>query len=163
MKSNNVVRLFLSVSFILVAGCDKGNDNGAGGVGEAIGENVTEFAKGIGKGVDNRMQVSIEISRELAELGLSSTVAKQAQLEFPNEDPKSISVYCIATSALDATLIAKAYNADDQEIGRAKTSVNFSDDDAQYIGFSFPSEMDRQLVSKYLIDIVNVAGQKDAQ
>jgi hypothetical protein len=153
--------LLIVCLFVAIIGCRGDTENNASNVGETIGESVTEFAKGIGKGVDNRLQVSIELSPALAQRGVSTTVAKQAQLEVPSDNPKSISVYCIATTAINATLIAKAYTVDDQEIGRARADVTFGDDDAQYVTFSFPPEMDRQLVAKYLVDFADRKPEAD--
>ena len=41
--------------------------------------------------------------------------------------------------------------ADNQEIGRATSDVQFVQDDAQYIAFTFPPDMDRQTVKVYKI------------
>ncbi|MBC7965214.1 MAG: hypothetical protein H7Z17_04735 [Fuerstia sp.] len=136
-----------------ITGCGRAADQNAGTVGEVIGENVTDFAKGVGKGIDNKLQISTELSPALSEQGVTMTVAKQGPLQTGDENAKTISVYCLAARALEATLIARAYNVDDQEIGRAKANVKFADDDAQYVTFSFPPEMDRQLVTKYMFDI----------
>ena len=150
-KSRSVLLLFCWMPYI--TGCGGAADQNAGAVGEAIGENVTDFAKGVGKGIDNKLQISTEISPALSEQGVTMTVAKQGPLQADSESAKTISVYCIAARAFEATLIARAYNLDNQEIGRAKADVKFADDDAQYVTFSFPPEMDRQLVTKYMFDI----------
>ena len=138
---------------LTAAGC--GEEQGAGSFGESIGGNVTEFAQGVGSGVDAKLEIKVEVSEELAEAGMSATVAKQdTSLESPE---KLISVYLISTQSMDTTLQAKAFNADGQEIGRARADVTFSDDDARYISFSFPREMDRLLVERYLIDRVKTS------
>ncbi len=132
-------------------GCADSEKNGAGTIGESIGRNVTEFAQGVGTGVDAELQIKVELSEALTASGLTATVAKQ---QTPlNAPDKAISVYFIASKALNATLIAKAYNAENQEIGRATAEVEFGADDAQYISFEFPSEMDRQLEVVYKVDL----------
>lgn len=97
------------------------------------------------------MKFAIEISDTLTDAGLIHTVAKQ-QTSL-NEPQKAISVYFVASKSLSTTLVAKAYNAEEQEIGRASSDVQFSADDAQYISFTFPPEMDRQTVVVYRIDM----------
>lgn len=146
------------VAFILsgIVGCNGDAQNKLSNVGETVGEGVTEFAMGIGKGVDNRLEVSIELSPALIQSGISTTVAKQTQLQAPsaNPSPKEMTVYFLASTALDGTLVAKAYSTGAREIGRAKAQVSFDVDDAQYVSFSFPPEMDQQGVEKYVIDFV---------
>jgi len=132
-------------------GCSDSDSNDAGSIGQSVGKNVTEFAQGVGTGVDTKMQIDIELSPTLTDAGVSYTVAKQqASL---NDPQKAISVYLISSKPFNGTLLAKAYNADTQEIGRATTDVQFSADDAQYVAFTFPPEMDRQTVTLYKVDI----------
>ncbi|MFK7817722.1 MAG: hypothetical protein AB8G99_03305 [Planctomycetaceae bacterium] len=134
---------------VTLIGCSAEND--AGSIGESLGKNVTEFAQGVGSGVDTQLEVKIELSQELTNRGVTTTVAKQ---ETPlNDATKPITVYFISAKPIDAALVAKAYNADNQEIGRATTTVAFGSDDAQHVGFEFPPEMDRQLVDVYRIGI----------
>lgn len=115
--------------------------------GQALGEHVTEFASGVGAGVDNRMQVEVELSPALAEMGLTRTAAKKENLH-----ENSIEVYVIAAQQIQGTLMAKALNAADQEIGRASTNIDFGADDAGYIKFDFPPQTDSQNVSRFVID-----------
>ncbi|MEZ6130361.1 MAG: hypothetical protein R3C59_16885 [Planctomycetaceae bacterium] len=145
------VKILTLVAAITSVGCSDSGSTDAGSIGESIGKNVTEFAQGVGTGVDTQMQITIELSQSLADAGVTHTVAKQqASLDNPE---KAISVYLISTEPLKATLIAKAYNGDKQEIGRALADVQFSADDAQYVSFTFPGEMDRQTVTLYKIDL----------
>lgn len=134
---------------VTLAGCSSEND--AGSIGQSVGRNVTEFAQGVGSGVDAQMEVEIELSEALIDSGISATVAKQ---EAPLDNPqKPITIYLISSKPITATLVAKAYNDQQQEIGRASIDVEFQADDAQYIKFAFPPEMDRQTVSVYHIDM----------
>ena len=138
--------LVVSISLL---GCSGNSQPDAEAMGKAIGQNVTEFAQGVGSGVDTQLQVTIELSPELTKAGLSHTIAKQkTSLE---DTQKAISVYFLSAQALSCTLTAKAYNADNQEIGRATSDVQFAQDDAQYIAFTFPPDMDRQTVKVYKI------------
>jgi hypothetical protein len=49
-------------------------------------------------------------------------------------------------------LIAKAFNAANQEIGRSVVEVDFAADDAKYVEFIFDDNVDIQLAEKYVID-----------
>jgi hypothetical protein len=138
--------LVVSISLL---GCSGNSKPDAAAVGKAIGQNVTEFAQGVGSGVDTQLQVAIELSPELIKAGLSHTIAKQKG--SLDDMQKAISIYLLAAQALNCTLTAKAYNADNQEVGRATSDVQFVQDDAQYIAFTFPPDMDRQTVKVYKI------------
>ena len=64
-----------------------------------------------------------------------------------------ITVYFLAAGPFKGKLVAKATNKEGQEIGRSVVDVEFSADDAKYVSFPFPEEMDAQLVQEYRVDI----------
>lgn len=66
---------------------------------------------------------------------------------------KGITAYFIASRPVDAMLIAKALNAEGQEIGRSSVAVKLAAEDAKYVTFTFDAEMDTQLVDKYVVDV----------
>ncbi len=69
------------------------------------------------------------------------------------ESGKGFCVYLIAEKAFSGTLVANAFNGDDQEIGRCKVSISFQPDDAKYVNFKFEDETDSALVAKYVVDL----------
>ena len=137
------------VASISLLGCSGNSKSDAAAVGKALGQNLTEFAQGVGSGVDTQLQVAIELSPELTKAGLSHTIAKQKG--SLDDTQKAISIYMLSTQALNCTLTARAFNAEKEEIGRATSDVEFVKDDAQYIAFTFPPDMDRQTVKVYKI------------
>ena len=134
---------------LAIVGCGKSDESMAKRAGNKVGETLTDFASGVGKGVDSRMAVTVELSAGLAEAGISKTVAKAGGLDHPNL--KCISVYFISKKPFKATLIAYALNREGAEVGRSTTDVELAEDDAKYVMFSFPDEMDTQMVAKYTI------------
>ena len=148
---NRVASLCWIVLTVSLLGCSNPKQSGAESLGESIGKNVTEFAQGIGTGVDAQLKIKIELAPTLEQSGISYTVAKQDSV-LVDSKKKTIAVYFLSTKEFQGTLIAKAFNAEGLEIGRASVEVNFKADDAQYVTFAFPSEMDRQLVEVYRID-----------
>ena len=142
MKSMTLVILFLFVA----SGCDDGKSV-AKSAGSRVGETVTDFASGIGEGVDKRMEVTLDLSPKCADLGLSKTVAKSLGLK------EGISVYVISERPVSGQLVCRAINEGGDEVGRSKVDVEFEADDAQYVTFTFDTEMDTQLVKKYLVDL----------
>ena len=94
------------------------------------------------------MLVEVMVKPEVYSLGLTNTFAKSLALD---EHKKGFSVYFIASQNVSNTLVARAFNADGLEIGRAKKQVVMEKDDAAYVVFLFDSEMDSQLVQRYAI------------
>ena len=159
MNRSITLEIFLCLLCVQV-GCGDSSDSDASSIGRSLGENVTEFAQGVGTGVDEKLHINVELSESLIDVGLAVTVAKQ---ETPTEGGgKSISVYLVAESELSATLMAKAYNKEALEIGRCTADIAFDKDDAQYVRFVFPAEMDQQTVDAYRIELKREDGRADS-
>lgn len=142
--------------FLVGCGSREGSDKSvAQQAGDQVGRTVTDFARGVGHGVDKQLEVSVELSEELTNLGLSKTVAKVAPYSAPPTPGKDkvLSVYLIAQKPFAGQLLAKGLNAEGQEIGRATAEVTLAADDARYVIFTFPKEMDSQRVAKYVLSL----------
>jgi hypothetical protein len=59
----------------------------------------------------------------------------------------------LSKNKFKTNLLSKALDKDDQEIGRANVEVEFAENDAKYINFIFPKELDMQLVKRFKISI----------
>jgi hypothetical protein len=147
MKKNITI---LSITIALLVGCGKQGDKIADEAGDAVGQHLTEFTKGIGKGIDKKMMVDVAVKPEVYALGLTNTFAKSLGLD---EYKKGFTVYFIASQSVSNTLVARAFNADGLEVGRAKKPVVIEKDDAKYVTFEFDSQMDSQLVARYSISL----------
>ena len=84
-------------------------------------------------------------------LGVSIIDKKISMTSSKVEGPK-LEVYLISENEVSGEVLAKALNAQGQEIGRAKVLLNLLKDDAKLLSFTFDSSLDLDLVSKYLID-----------
>jgi hypothetical protein len=150
--------LAVPVALILVlSGCrgergaGKGSDESvAKKAGSKVGETLTEFASGVGAGVDTKMKIPVELSAALEAKGLKRTVAKS--LAVAGEE-KGFTVYLMAREPLSGHLLARAYEKDGSEIGRSRVEVHLGADDAKYVDFTFDSQMDANMVAKYVIDL----------
>lgn len=145
-----------AVLFLVSCGSREGSDKSvAQQAGDQVGRSVTDFARGVGHGVDKQLEVSVELSEELANLGLSKTVAKVAPYSVPPTPGKDkvLSVYLISQKPFAGQLLARGLNAEGQEIGRATADVTLAADDARYVTFAFPEEMDSQRVVKYVLSL----------
>ena len=142
-------RILVAATLIGLTGCGS-QQGGVQRLGQKVGETATDFASGVGQGVDGRMEVPVELSEDVAGLGLRKTVAKSLGISPSNR--KGITVYFISDKPLDARLVAKAFNAAGEELGRSAVEVEFAADDAKYVTFEFDAQMDAQLVEKYVIE-----------
>jgi hypothetical protein len=138
--------VFLVFILLVIVGCGKkGEESLAKQAGGKVGETVTDFVSGVGKGVDKQLIVKVDISKNLAGRGLSKTVSKAI--------PHGFSVYLVAAKPLKSKLVAKAFDKEGNEIGRCAVDVDFAADDAKYVPFAFPNDMDTQLVEKFMLDM----------
>jgi len=128
--------------------CGQKDQSVAKKAGDKVGQTITDFASGVGKGIEKRLEVNVEVSKELADRGVSATMAKRG-----GKGKNAVSVYLISEKPLRAKLIGKALDKEGKEIGRAVVDAVFVADDAKYINFDFPDEMEPQWVASYRIDI----------
>ncbi|HBO44842.1 MAG TPA: hypothetical protein DD670_13105 [Planctomycetaceae bacterium] len=142
--------LLVVAATVAVIGCENREKSLAKQAGEQLGETVMDFGSGVGSAIDTKLTVPVELSDNVSEKGLSNTTAKTLLDVSP--DNKGFAAYLIATTPVTGRLLAKALNQDGQEIGRAVVDVKFEPDDAMYVSFVFPKEMDSALVAKYVID-----------
>jgi len=156
----------LLVTFALAGLClaplaCKRKESAAKSVGSTVGEVVTDFGKGVAKGVDRRMETKVQMADGLKKAGLSCTTAK---LSFDGgSDATTLTVYLLSTHAVKGDVVAKAINEAGNEIGRSVTPVELSADGAQYLNFTFPKEMDSQMVDHYLLGEVKSAEAPEKQ
>lgn len=143
--------VLLLPALVLVMGCGGENDRGAHQAGQKVGETLTDFAKGVGKGVDTQLEVPFELNEEASNLGLQATAAKNSGLD--KEGQKTIAIYIIASRPVTARLVARALNAEGDEIGRSAVDIELAADGAEYVSFAFQSEVDTQLVDKYVVGV----------
>ncbi len=140
----NIKAISMVCAVVVVTACGDSGDNVAKQAGEKVGSLVTEFAEGAGKGIDQKMQVNVTLSEEFGAHGMRYTVAKQDNLA-----EKSVVIYFIADKAFKGQVQMKALNASGEEIGRSIADVDFAADDAQYVTFTFNTELDTQMVATY--------------
>jgi len=136
------------VATIVLTGCDKGDESVAKKAGTAIGQQLTDFTKGVGSGIDQQMMVQVALSPEVHALGLTNTIAKSLGLESSH---KGFSVYLIASRSVSNTVIARALDAKNTEVGRSKKQIVMEQNDASYITFEFDAQMDSAMVKSYSI------------
>jgi PBP1b-binding outer membrane lipoprotein LpoB len=139
----------ISLLAVLLTGCSEKDDSIAMKAGEKLGQQVTDFTKGVGKGIDQKMMVQVSLSLQVLALGLTNTIAKSLGLGGTN----GISVYFIASQNISNTLVVRALNGEDVEVGRARKLVVLQKDEATYITFNFEDLMDMQMVKRFAVGL----------
>ncbi len=82
----------------------------------------------------------------------SSLVEKKLSMTSSKVDSLKVDIYLTSENEVSGELLAKALNAQGQEIGRSKQLLALQKDDAKLISFTFDSNLELEQVSKYMID-----------
>ena len=82
----------------------------------------------------------------------SSLVEKKLSMTSSKVDSLKVDIYLISENEVTGELLAKAMNAQGQEIGRSKQLLTLQKDDAKLISFTFDSNLELEQVTKYMID-----------
>lgn len=82
----------------------------------------------------------------------SSVIDKDLSMTSSKVDALKVDVYLISEKEVTGELLAKAMNAQGLEIGRSKQMLTLQKDDAKLISFTFDSNLEVDLVTKYMLD-----------
>jgi len=143
-KSYNTLFALLLLS-IPVAGCE-GTKKVVEKTGVEIGDTTASFFIGLGKGFQVRRELETEMSIAAQFHGLNVTAA------YPTEN--GITIYMTSENRFLHTVVVKALDEEEKEIGRATYIPIFKKDDAKYLDFCFPEQMQTTSVRKYLVDVI---------
>ena len=81
-----------------------------------------------------------------------SLIDKKITMTSSSVEELNVEVYLTTEEEAEGELLAKAMNANNQEIGRAKQSLRLGKDDAKLITFTFDATVEMDLVTKFVID-----------
>ena len=98
-------------------------------------------------------ETAIDLSKELQELQITKTDGKA-------DGKGTVTVYLTSVEPVKVTLVAKAMNISNQEIGRTTAELSLAEGDGKSIAFKFDSAVDITAVSKYLIDLKDKSGSR---
>lgn len=134
----------LVLAVLLLAACGKKDESLAKKAGAKVGETLTDLAQGVDAGIDRGRNVPVTVSDALAAHGVGATISKR--------DGPALAIYLTSKEEWEVEVVVRALDRSDMEIGRAKTKVSFTKNDAKYVGCDFPREMDASLVTKYVVE-----------
>lgn len=118
--------------------------------GEIVGETATEFFEGISEGVDKTLECEIILSKNLLKKGLKTGVYDIASQPVGNNN--KLTLYLIFDEDFSKVVTAKAFNKNNLEIGRAKTTIIGTSGDARYFDFEFDKRTDIGFRNKITIE-----------
>lgn len=113
--------------------------------GEVAGQAASEFIKGAKEGVEKTMALTVELDSALGNRGVSLGKTEMS------DDYSALQVYIILERDLSDTLVAKAYDADGLEMGRARFGVSGKGGDAGWHTITFPEQTDLEAKGKVVI------------
>ncbi|MDI1256846.1 MAG: hypothetical protein PSV16_12190 [Flavobacterium sp.] len=141
--------LLISISFSCNRVADKAKekiDSGAETVGRTTSDVVTSF----GKGISDANKVTIALSAELKEKGLSFGKYYLSQNTLGKEN--TISIYFIADKNIDQPVHLKLFDKSGVEMGRLQQNIKLIQGTAAYYEFVFDAHVEFELKSKITID-----------
>lgn len=150
MKLNYTVIL---ASILLFCSCNRIANKTKEGINkgaEVVGGTATEFFEGVSEGVDKTLECEIVLSKDLQNKGLKTGVYDIESQSTGNNN--KLIVYLIFNKDFNEDLIAKAYNKNGLEIGRAKTSISGKKNEAGYFNFKFDDRTDIGFRNKIIIE-----------
>lgn len=106
---------------------------------------VTRYAIEIAE----KMAKPIEITNSIQAVGLSITRSTE-KTDYNNKF--SVISYVIANDDFNGRLIAKAFDTDNNEIGRGVVHIELLEDDAQEVNFDFPLGMNINSIAKITLE-----------
>ena len=98
-------------------------------------------------------ETPIELGKELAEMKIAKTSGKA-------DGKGSVTVYLTSEEPVKVTIVAKAMNEMNKEIGRTTAELNLAKDDGKEIAFKFDSNVDITKVSKYRVELKDKSGSR---
>jgi hypothetical protein len=98
------------------------------------------------------MAAELRVSEALARQSVRATRIQASDKKRAETDPRTIDVYVIADETLAGTLVLKAFDKDDREVGRSLAKVTFAKDDARYVGFDFDARVPLAAVKYFTLE-----------
>jgi len=81
-----------------------------------------------------------------------SLIDKKISMTSSSVNELNVEVYLTSEEETEGELLAKAMDAHGQEIGRAKQTLLLGKDDAKLVTFTFDTNVEMDLVTKFVID-----------
>lgn len=116
-------------------------------IGHQVGEKSTQFVNGVKEGIDNAYGCTLEITPSLKDMGLEAgkfVISSDTGTTTANK----LSVYIIASKAIDKQVTAKVIDASGNEYGRTSAKIKMAAGEAHFFDFVFDKRTNIESRSK---------------
>jgi hypothetical protein len=118
--------------------------------GETVGKTATEFFEGVSTGIDKTLECELSLSETLLSKGL-----KTGKFSIENAavgKNNQLTVYLIFDKDFNSPVIAKTFDKNGLETGRAKIDIAGKADEAAYFDFVFDKRTYIEVKSKITLE-----------
>ena len=120
--------------------------------GEIAGQTAGEFIKGAKEGVEETFAVPVELGERPRDLGITTGQIRATAAPDGGERTNVLELYLIHAKEVTDTLLAKAYDADGLEIGRARLPLHAAANSAGWCILTFPEQTDLESKGKVVLE-----------
>lgn len=142
---------FISVviTYLSVTACHNAQDK-INKVSEKVGESGGELIKSVSTGVDKAFNVNVDLAENLKAQGI--TLGKVTMSNDSTGTDNKVSVYMIFAKDFKGSLMMKAFDNKNLEMGRVKIDIDMKRDDAKFFDFLFDTRTNIDTDSKLTIE-----------
>jgi hypothetical protein len=119
--------------------------------GEIVGKTVSEFSKGVSTGVDETFEIKIDAAPELAQEGISLGKIELKSINGGHDN--LVNTYLIFSKDFKKSLVLKAFDSKNLEMGRSVLKIKAKANDASFYGFALDTLTNIDADSKLTLEL----------
>ena len=119
--------------------------------GEIVGKTVGEFSKGVSTGVDETFEIKIDAAQELAQEGVSLGKIELKSINGGHDN--LVNTYLIFSKDFKKSLVLKAFDSKNLEMGRSFLEIKAKANDAAFYGFALDTLTNIDADSKLTLEL----------
>jgi hypothetical protein len=119
--------------------------------GEIVGKTVGEFSKGVSTGVDETFEIKIDAAQELAQEGVSLGKIELKSINGGHDN--LVNTYLIFSKDFKKSLVLKAFDSKNLEMGRSVLEIKAKANDAAFYGFALDTLTNIDADSKLTLEL----------
>lgn len=120
--------------------------------GEMVGKTVSEFSKGVSTGVDETFEIKVNAAPELAQEGISLGKIELKSINGGHDN--LVNTYLIFSKDFKKSLVLKAFDSKNLEMGRRVLKIKAKANDAAFYGFALDTLTNINADSKLTLELV---------
>ena len=119
--------------------------------GEIVGKTVGEFSKGVSTGVDETFEIKIDAAQEVAQEGVSLGKIELKSINGGHDN--LVNTYLIFSKDFKKSLVLKAFDSKNLEMGRSVLEIKAKANDAAFYGFALDTLTNIDADSKLTLEL----------